>query len=240
MNWLTLVCHRGFLDHSPVFWMLRRDLGAVTWSRLGLKVGVPLPWHEAWGWGRHIGDRGQCRCKPKSCRRPPDLRTGLKPCCHCPDAFSSLVGYNAMPFDVFRTAVRKKNYAYIKSLIGPFFHWTLIAFLTLLRSASTNSGLDNRHSNKCVLTCNFCAWFFVIHTLVGLGWDQYYYVNRTANTSSMEPGTALAMHCHTRKKKRWKEGWCSLSFASVRAGTKTRWAPAQLPLWKSLSAFPDY
>ena len=113
-------------------------------------------------------------------------------------------------------------------------------FDSFFNSASTNSGLDNRHSNKCVLTCNFCAWFFVIHTLVGLGWDQYYYVNRTANTSSMEPGTALAMHCHTRKKKRWKEGWCSLSFASVRAGTKTRWAPAQLQLWKSLSAFPDY
>ena len=132
MNWLTLVCHRGFLDHSPVFWMLPRDLGAATWSRLGLKVGVPLPWHEAWGWGRHIGDRGRCRCKPKSCRRPPDLRTGRKPCCHCPDAFSSLVGYNAMPFDVFRTAVRKKLCTH-KITHRAFFSLELDSFFTLLR-----------------------------------------------------------------------------------------------------------
>ena len=130
----------------------------------------------------------------------------------------------------------KKNYAHIKSLIGPF-SLDFDCFFTLLRRIL---GLKIGTAISVYWLATFVLGFFVIHTLVGLGWDQYYYVNRTANTSSMEPGTAPAMHCHTRKKKRWKEGWCSLSFASVRAGTKTRWAPAQLPLWKSLSAFPDY
>ena len=94
----------------------------------------------------------------------------------------------------------KKNYAHIKSLIGPFSHWTLIAFSTLLRRIL---GLKIGTAISVYWLATFVLGFFVIHTLVGLGWDQYYYVNRTANTSSMEPGTAPpAMQIAIRERKK--------------------------------------